>query len=281
MGESVVLDLCHDIFGRGHRVFFDNFFTSLPLLSHLRENKTWGCGTIRMNRKGLPQGLVEEKKLTRGDFDYRVSDDGLVFFKWMDSKCVHIASNYHSTEKTSVLRTQKDGTRTEVACPHAISDYNKFMGGVDKADQLCGLYGVSRKSKKWWHRMFFGLVDRTLVNSFIAYQNVSQEQLSLLNYVRQVALSLLTLSRPAKMGRPLTASPCPSPVPSKKRRKTEFSVSTAIRLQNVGVHYVVFGSERGRCEVCSLKGVQSRPHSKCHMCNVNLCCNEKKNWFLE
>ena len=37
------------------------------------------------------------------------------------------------------------------------------MGGVDKADMLCGLYGVSRKSKKWQHRMSFGLIDRTLI----------------------------------------------------------------------------------------------------------------------
>ncbi|KAK3726474.1 hypothetical protein RRG08_005078 [Elysia crispata] len=220
--------------------------------------------------------------MKRGDYDYRVSEDGLTVLKWMGSKCVNIPSNFHSTAGTAVLRTQKGGTKSEVPCPQAVSDYDKFMDGVDKADQLCGLYGVSRKSKKWRHQMFFELVDSTLVNSFIVFCKVTQEQqLSLLNFLRSVALSLLAMSRPPKMGRSLSASPCPSPVPAKKRRKTEFSVSDAVRLEQAGVHYVVYKKDRGRCEVCSAKGVQSRPHSKCNMCDVFLCCNEKKNCFLD
>ena len=84
LGESVVLNLCQDILGKGHKIFFDNFFTSLPLLAHLRSNDTWSCGTIRSNRKGLPNGLAAEKVMSRGQFDFRVSDDNICFFKWMD-----------------------------------------------------------------------------------------------------------------------------------------------------------------------------------------------------
>ncbi|KAK3691254.1 hypothetical protein RRG08_031518 [Elysia crispata] len=184
LGESVVLNLCEDILGKGQKVFFDNYFTSLPILAHLRRNETWSCGTIRSNRKGLPAGLTDDKDLNRGDFDFRVSNDDITFFKWMDVKCVHVASN-HSTKSTVVNRTQKDGTRAEIQCPQAIFDYNVFMGGVDKADMLCGLYGVSRKK------------------------------------------------------------------------------------------------DRGSCEVCSSKGIQSRPHSKCHICDVFLCSNGNKNCFLD
>ena len=36
------------------------------------------------------------------------------------------------------------------------------MGGVDKAGMLCALHGIGRKSRKWWHRIFFGLIDRTI-----------------------------------------------------------------------------------------------------------------------
>ncbi|KAK3791503.1 hypothetical protein RRG08_055526 [Elysia crispata] len=253
LGESVVLNLCEDILGKGQKVFFDNYFTSLPILAHLCRNETWSCGTIRSNRKGLPAGLTDEKDLNRGDFDFR---------------------------STVVNRTQKDGTRAEIQCPQAIFDYNVFMGGVDKADMLCGLYGVSRKSKKWWHRMFFGLIDRTLVNAFIVHSKLASEKLSLLNFLRSVALSLVALSKPPRMGRPL-ASPCPSPVPGKKRRKNAWSVSDAVRLEQVGLHYIVYKEDRGRCEVCSSKGIQSRPHSKCHICDVFLCSNGNKNCFLD
>ncbi|GFO49955.1 hypothetical protein PoB_007646000 [Plakobranchus ocellatus] len=85
------------------------------------------------------------------------------------------------------------------------------------------------------------------------------------------------MSRPPKVGRPFK-SPCPSPSLGrpdanggiKKRRKGNFSVSDAVRLQEL------YRAERGRCEVCSSHGVQSRPHSKCRMCNVFPCSNEKK-----
>ena len=83
--------------------------------------------------------LQQKKLMGRGLFDFRVRDDKIVFFKWRDVKCVRLAT---------VQRTRKDCTREEFACPQAIYDYNVFMGGVDKADMLCGLYGVSRKSKK-------------------------------------------------------------------------------------------------------------------------------------
>ncbi|GFO03896.1 hypothetical protein PoB_003040100 [Plakobranchus ocellatus] len=91
------------------------------------------------------------------------------------------------------------------------------------------------------------------------------------------------MSRPPNVGRPFK-SPCPSPSlgrPTanggiKKRRNGNFSVSDSVHLQEVGVHYIVYRAERGRCEVCSSHGVQSRPHSKCRMCNVFQCSNEKK-----
>ena len=63
-------------------------------------------------------------------------------------------------------RTQKDGIQINVSCPMAILYYTKHMGGVDKADMYCSLYGLGRKSKKCWHRIFLGLIDRPLVNSY-------------------------------------------------------------------------------------------------------------------
>ena len=153
LGESVVLEMCEDLFDAGHEVYFDNFFNSVPLMDFLREKNVSACGTVRSNRKGLPS-LRKEKEMEKGEFDYRTGD-GLVFFGWKDNKVVNVLSNFHGTDACTVLRTQKDGTRAEVACPVAVRDYNANMGGVDKADMLCSLYGINRKSRKWWHRLFF------------------------------------------------------------------------------------------------------------------------------
>lgn len=66
-----------------------------------------------------------------------------------------------------------------------------------------------------------------------------------------------------------------------KRRKSEYSTIKDVRLGNRGIHWPTFVENRGRCEVCSLKKIQSKPHSKCSHCNVFLCVNEKKNCFAE
>ena len=87
-------------------------------------------GTVRTDRKSLPKNLKGDKLLQRGEFDHRVSDGGLVFYKWKDNKSVNVLPNFHGTESSTVSRTQKDGTRKEFGCPVAVKDYNTYMGGV-------------------------------------------------------------------------------------------------------------------------------------------------------
>ena len=278
LGESVIAHFTSDLAGKNHHVYFDNYFSSVPLVEYLKTENIFACGTIRSNRKYLPSNLTTDKVMNRGDFDYRVSSQEIVYFKWKDNKPVHIISNFHKTEKTKLLRRQRDGSRVEFPCPTAVKDYNAYMGGVDKADMLCSIYGLSRKSKKWWHRILFGALGRTLCNAYVVYKKHIDPSMNSLEFHCSIAQSLITLSKPPKVGQPLST---PSHGSATKRRKVSYSVPDSIRLQNIGVHCVTFVSERGRCEVCSKKRIQSRPHSKCYMCNVFLCCNEKKNCFRE
>ena len=34
-------------------------------------------------------------------------------------------------------------------------EYNKYMGGVDKLDQLISTYSFTKNKKKWWKRFSF------------------------------------------------------------------------------------------------------------------------------
>ncbi|CAB3232803.1 unnamed protein product [Arctia plantaginis] len=53
-----------------------------------------------------------------------------------EEKAVCVASNMHNPNKKGfVHRTYSRGDKEQVACPDAIIDYNKYMGGVDKFDQ--------------------------------------------------------------------------------------------------------------------------------------------------
>jgi len=50
-----------------------------------------------------------------------------------------------------------------------VADYNKEMGGVDKADMLRSIYDLDRKSRKWWHRLFFAMFEITLVKAYVTF----------------------------------------------------------------------------------------------------------------
>ena len=89
----------------------------------------------------------------------------IVAVQWRDTKVVTLLSTAHNmNEMTEVSRTQKDGSKKKVACPKAIADYTRSMGGVDRFNQLKSSYSTSRRSRKWWHRLFYFLLDANLVS---------------------------------------------------------------------------------------------------------------------
>ena len=63
-----------DVFGKNHQVYFDSYFSTLPLLEYLKANGVQACGTVRSDLRFLPINLKSEKSMERGKFDYRVSD---------------------------------------------------------------------------------------------------------------------------------------------------------------------------------------------------------------
>ena len=114
------------------------------------------------------------------------------------------------------------------------------MGGVDTHDMLRQVYGVNRKSMKWWHRIFFGVFDVAIVNAFVLYvETDTAAKICLLDFRWELAQGLLTLGkRHRSMGAP-------------KRRKTSYSAPASVRLSNLGVHWPQFVDTKARSEVCS------------------------------
>jgi len=66
-----------------------------------------------------------------------------------------------------------------------ISEYNKYMGGVDHNDQLLVYFAIRWKTLKWWKHVFWRLLKIGLVNSHLLYklkpdnESVTQKQFRL------------------------------------------------------------------------------------------------------
>ena len=65
-----------------------------------------------------------------------------------------ISTNCQPSSCGTVNRKQPDGTSVEEPCPESIISYNKFMGGVDRGDQLHGYYRCRSKSRKFYKYIF-------------------------------------------------------------------------------------------------------------------------------
>ena len=107
-GPNVVLDLVQKAgVSAGSEIFFDNLFTSFPLLDKLSELSIAGTGTVRQNRlHGIPivdKKELEKKTIPRGTTDLLYRDDQ-VLVAWKDNKAVYMASNKYDGETPSTCR---------------------------------------------------------------------------------------------------------------------------------------------------------------------------------
>ena len=101
-----------------------------------------------------------------------VQKDGVSACAWKDRKVVMaMFTNTQPSSKSSVLRRQKDATRTPVSCPESILLYNMYMGGVDRGDQLRGYYSCRTKSRKFYRYVFYFLYDVAITNAYVLQKN--------------------------------------------------------------------------------------------------------------
>lgn len=156
-----------------YQIYFDNYYTTLPLLLHLETKKIHSLVTIRRNRfpgLKLPEDKVLKKKPRGTSYENTATIDGteVSVVTWVDNKIVTLASTF--TGENPIGRCscydRKLKQRTEVRCPQAVEDYIKFMGGVNLLDMMMATHKISMKSKKWYFRIFHHLIDLTCVNAW-------------------------------------------------------------------------------------------------------------------
>ena len=141
----MVFDLAENYLDKGHRTYFDKYYSTVKLM---QENRwTYACGTIRSDRGRFLDSFKE--KLERGESRFlRIGK--LVAAHWRDKRDVYACSTIQGTG-VEILERKHGNPITK---PKIIIGYNNHMNGVDKCDQFLELYPFCRKTVKWWKKVF-------------------------------------------------------------------------------------------------------------------------------
>jgi hypothetical protein len=179
-GRNVVKGLLQDLGGRGHIVTTDNYFTLVPLYLDLLERGIMATGTLNVICKYVPKAMFA-KTATRNQIigwsDYRIHQEGNICCGvWKDKKPVVLLSTHAlpvapAGERPFVWR-KFGGKRKKVRTSPMLLQYTQNMRGVDTADQLRGVYSCLTESHKWWHRVFFYMLDSTVSNMWIIHSDL-------------------------------------------------------------------------------------------------------------
>lgn len=285
-GAKVVIALCKSIQNMPlSTAYFDNYFTSLELVSYLREEfGILALGTVRSNRlRDCPiKSDKDLRKEGRGSFDQKVDNDNrLVIIKWFDNKSVIFCSSYVASNPTDTIQrySKAEGGKVQIVCPQVVKHYNTHMGGVDLADMFIALYRTGMKTHRWYMGLFSQVLDICVNNAWLLYRrdNKLLEQnpkqiMRLKKFRTSVARSLYQTNK-VKRGRPSTSE---APQPSKKiKTPVEARPEDDSRFDKLD-HFAIF-REKGRCRNCT----SGQTYVFCRKCNVRLCLLPNRNCFVD
>lgn len=136
-------------------------------------------------------------------------------------------------------------------------DYNQYMLGVDKMDQLVSYYSFLHKSVKWWKKVFFWIVEVVVVNSYIIYkEQVSSNGKGPITHLAYRRRLIDTLSEAQR---------------SIPRVRTGPRTSQTLERLQPTRHFMKKGKKRRDCAVCSNRqgGTRHLTLYECSTCSDN------------
>jgi hypothetical protein len=237
-------------------LFTDSWFTSPTLMNALKDRGIRLCGSVRRNRRGMPNIPKETvHSLRKGEWIQGQKGDTSLAV-WKDQKAVFVLYNHVSPRSLSSLdRWSADGEKISVGCPQAIHDYFYHARSVDIMNQLHYSYLLGRKARRCWPRLAWWLLDICILNAFKLW-SIGKDGPSQLRFREDLMYQLLAQlpldERPRKHG-----GMRPPPNAPAKIHSSELSVV-----------------ERD-CTHCSRQpGNRKQTNYVCSACQVHLCLGE-------
>ncbi|KAI8424674.1 hypothetical protein MSG28_006630, partial [Choristoneura fumiferana] len=174
-GQKTVMRLMKDLLNEGRLVITDNFYNSIGLAEELMQNKTFLCGTLRPNRRGLPKRIISTK-LKKGEVVGKMNRKGVRILKWHDKRPVYMISTCRQHNATIVdTGKRRKVTGEHIKKPECVVTYNDNKKGIDYSDQMSSYYTPLQRGLKWFRKVMMELLFGTaLVNSWVVF-NMQRE----------------------------------------------------------------------------------------------------------
>lgn len=174
--EKLVLRLMRPYLLHGHHLFMDNYYNSVNLSQKLINLKTHCTGTLRANRRENPVYIVK-KKLKRGEHVWARKNKVYVS-KWKDKRPVMMITTGQHPSIVEV--SNRFGKRRQK--PAEVEFYNRYMSGIDRADQMISYYSCPRKTIRWYKKVLFHLLDIAVWNAYFLYKKYKKNNTSSYHY---------------------------------------------------------------------------------------------------
>ena len=91
---------------------------------------------------------------------------------WFNKRDVFVLSTIHNTGNVEVHHR---GSDCSLLKPIAIYEHRKVMVGVDYFDQLLSSYSIERRSKKWWKKVFYYLIEVSVINAYVIFSSLNPQ----------------------------------------------------------------------------------------------------------
>ncbi|XP_070183498.1 piggyBac transposable element-derived protein 4-like [Littorina saxatilis] len=189
LGRNIALELAQPFFKTGRNITLDNFFTDMVLAENLLKNGLTMVGTVRSNKRFLPEPFKTKNRLPlhTSEFAYQ-QDKTLVYYQGKKKKATVMLSTQHRDGVVDMTSLKKK--------PEVVLFYNQTKGAVDTIDKLAHCYTVKRKTQRWPLVSFFNCIDlSTIASRCIWSLRFEGHQLSLkdgrANFIQAISESLM------------------------------------------------------------------------------------------
>ncbi|XP_073728435.1 pogo transposable element with ZNF domain isoform X3 [Misgurnus anguillicaudatus] len=277
LGKSVVPHLIEGLQGKHHHIFLSSSLASVPLMQELYEAGIYCSTSVLPHSPILPTEFWDLPALDDpGDFQ-QFKHPPLLVTRWKDSKqLVCLSTNAEARQPDKVWRRSAQiGDLVSIERPLAFKLLQDNMRGVDICNQLltCNQLGGLVLDTNW-RRLFWFLVNLSVINSFIVLREMRKDtpplwlpggHFSQAIYRKRLGCKLARFGeRYARQNQNFGSTSQPS---IKQEIKTEnLETQEGIRHQLAKI-----SRKTRRCKLCSIMNLRRESVYGCTECLVNLC----------